>query len=107
MKTLSLFSLTALVVGCAANEPSTDDNPFTKNLDNDGKEDSAYLNPDGTEVEIDLEGDVQGPAYKLADAPGTIGQFATSYFRKKQKMYIESVAEGSSAKDIAEWLSGR
>ncbi|MDB4958980.1 MAG: hypothetical protein JWO36_6549 [Myxococcales bacterium] len=106
MRTLGLFSLTSLVIGCAAQEPSADPNPFLGNMENDGKEDSAYLNPDGTEVEIDLEGDVAGQAYQLPDAPATIGQFAMTYFRKKGTMYIESLAEDATAKDRAEWLVG-
>jgi hypothetical protein len=96
--------MTALVIGCAAQEPSPDNNPFLQDMENDGKEDSAYLNPDGTEVEIDLEGDVTGQAYQLADAPATLGQFAMTYFRKKGTMYIESLAEDATARDRAEWL---
>ncbi len=103
-KTWLALPAALLAVGCAA--PATDDaiNPFTQNMENDGKEDSAYLNPDGFEVEVDLEGDVIGPAYRLADAPATIGQYATTFFRKSETMYIESLAEDASADDKAEWL---
>lgn len=96
--------LAAIAAGCASEATPQDDNPFLQNLDDSGKEDSAYLNPDGVEVEVDLEGDVTGPAYKLADAPATIGQFAMTYFRKKEVMYFESLAEDATAKDRAEWL---
>jgi hypothetical protein len=104
MRKLHAFSLAALVAGCTSHEPGGGDNPFTQNMDNDGKEDSAYLNPDGAEVEVDLEGDVTGPASQLMDAPASLGQFALTYFRKKEVMYIESLAEDASAPDRAEWL---
>ena len=94
----------SLAVGCASEATPQEDNPFLQNMENDSKEDSAYLNPDGVEVEVDLEGDVEGPAYKLLDAPATIGQFAMTYFRKKEIMYFESLAEDATAKDRAEWL---
>jgi hypothetical protein len=94
----------SLAVGCASEATPQADNPFLQDMENDGKEDSAYLNPDGVEVEVDLEGDVAGPAYKLPDAPATIGQFAMTYFRKKEIMYFESLAEDATAKDRAEWL---
>src|SRR4051812_35754139 len=98
-KTLSAL---ALIAGCASQEPASD-NPFNQNLDNDGKEDSAYMNPDGVEVEVDIEGDVTGQSYQLAEAPASIGQFALTYFRKKEMMYIESLAEDASTKNRAEW----
>lgn len=98
-KTLSLLLLAA----CAA-DPATGKNPFTEDMADDGKEDSAYLNPDGTEVEIDLEGDVTGADTQVADAPAVLGQFAMTYFRKKNVMYIESLAEDASAAGRAEWL---
>jgi hypothetical protein len=62
------------------------------------------MNPDGIEVEIDIEGDVEGPEYRLKDAPAEIGQFALTYFRKQEKMYIESLAEDASAISRAERL---
>ena len=98
-KTLCLLLLAA----CAA-DPATGKNPFTEDQSDGGKEDSAYLNPDGTEVELDLEGDVTGPADQVADAPAQLGQFAMTFFRKKNTMYIESLAEDASAGGRAEWL---
>jgi hypothetical protein len=94
---------TCLALGCTSPAPDQGPNPFTQSMENDGKEDSAYLNPDGFEVEVDLEGDVTGPAYRLADGPATIGQYATTFFRKNETMYIESIAEDASAGDKAEW----
>ena len=99
----SLLSL--LAFGCSAQDAAPEaDNPFTADLTDDGKEDSAYLNPDGAEVEIDLEGDVTGASsYQVDDAPATLGQFALTYFRKKNQMYIESLAEDATADARAEW----
>ncbi|HTJ46968.1 MAG TPA: hypothetical protein VL463_32920 [Kofleriaceae bacterium] len=105
-KTLAILSTLAASVatGCASEAVDDGPNPFLQNMDNDSKEDSAYLNPDGVEVEVDIEGDVTGPAYRLNDGPATLGQFATTYFRKKETMYIESIAEQATAPDRAEWL---
>jgi len=80
------------------------DNPFLQNMDEDGKADSAYFNPDGVEVEVDLEGDVAGPEFRLPEAPAALGQYALTFFRKKETMYIESLAEDATARDRAEWL---
>ena len=98
------LSLACVAAGCAGEGSGSEDNPFLQDLSDSGKEDSAYMNPDGIEVEIDLEGDVEGPAYRLKDAPAEIGQFALTYFRKQEKMYIESLAEDASAVSRAEWL---
>lgn len=73
-------------------------------MDDDGKADSAYFNPDGVEVEVDLEGDVAGPDFRLREAPAALGQYALTYFRKNETMYIESLAEDATASDRAEWL---
>jgi hypothetical protein len=62
------------------------------------------MNPDGIEVEVDLEGDVEGPDYRLKDAPAEIGQFALTFFRKQEKMFIESLAEDATTTNRAEWL---
>ena len=98
----SLIAVMALGCGSeGASDPG--DNPFTADLSDSGKEDSAYLNPDGAEVEIDLEGDVTAADYQLDTAPAALGQFALTYFRKKELMYIESLAEDASADDRAEW----
>src|SRR5438477_11164408 len=80
-----------LLGACAAAPSSPADNPFLQNQDDDGKEDSAYLNPDGTEVEVDIEGDVTGTSFQIGDAPALLGQFALTDFRKSNTMYIESL----------------
>jgi hypothetical protein len=45
--------------------------PLPQDQSNDGKEDSAYLNPDGIEVEVDLQGDVTAPSYRIMDGPAS------------------------------------
>lgn len=106
-KTLAALSLSCSVLaaaGCANEAVDDQDNPFLQDQSDDGKADSAYMNPDGIEVEVDLEGDVEGPAYRLQDAPVDIGQYAMTYFRKSETMYIESLAEDGTASNRAEWL---
>src|SRR5258708_5067832 len=101
-KSLSAAWFAVLISACTSSP--ADDNPFNQNMDDSGKEDSAYMNPDGTEVEVDLEGDVTGSSSEVASAPADLGQFALTYFRKKEVMYIESLAEDASAADRPEWL---
>ncbi len=106
MRKLLASSVLAVMAvgGCSAeDQASSADNPFTADLTDDGKEDSAYLNPDGAEVEIDLEGDVVGSEYQLDDGPASIGQYALTFFRKTETMFIESLAEDASTSDRAEW----
>ena len=104
-KTLGMLSLAILATtGCSADSDEAGDNPFLGDLSDSDKEDSAFMNPDGIEVEVDLEGDVEGPAARLIDGPIDIGQYALTFFRKKEVMYIESLAEDGTAADRAEWL---
>ena len=100
--TLSLSLVSALALGCATS--GEDGNPFLEDQSNPGKEDTAYLNPDGIEVEVDLEADVVASAYKLPDAPATLGQFAMTYFRERGTFYLESLAEDASSDTRVEWL---
>jgi hypothetical protein len=102
--TLAFFCMLA-AAGCGAPiDDSASKNPFLQDQSNDGKEDSAYMNPDGVEVEVDLEGDVDAPTYRVADGPAVLGQFALTYLRKRHDVYLESLAEDSTADDRAEWL---
>ncbi len=104
------ITIPALMLACSTSEsprgPADDaaDNPFLQDQSNSGKADTAYLNPDGIEVEVDLEGDVSAPAYRLLESPTFIGQFATTYLRKRGEFYLESLAEDSTSKDRVEWL---
>ncbi len=100
-----------LAVACGA-EPADDDgaaadelsNPFLDDLSNRGKEDSQYQNPDGVEVEVDLEADVQGPGWRMPTAPAMLGQYAMTYLRKQGEFYLESLAEDATSKERVEWL---
>jgi hypothetical protein len=80
------------------------DNPFLVDQSNEGKADTHYVNPDGIEVEVDLEADVEAPTYKLADAPTMLGQFALTYLRKHGEFYLESLAEAEGSESRVEWL---
>jgi hypothetical protein len=96
--------LLTFLAGCGAPiEGSDATNPFLQDQSNDGKADTAYLNPDGIESEVDIEGDVTGPTYRLPDGPAVLGQFALTYLRKRGDVYLESLAEDSTADDRAEW----
>ncbi|MSP59573.1 MAG: hypothetical protein EXR72_04380 [Myxococcales bacterium] len=98
-----VLSLSVVVAGCGTVEVDGA-NPFLEDQSNEGKEDTGYLNPDGVEVEVDLEGDVVGPTYRLPDAPAEIGQFALTYLRHRKEMYLESLAEDATSDARAEWL---
>jgi len=104
--TLSGALLAALVlVGCASDaEAPSPDNPFLMDQSAEGKADTAYVNPDGIEVEVDLEADVEAPSYKLPYAPAMLGQFALTYLRERGQFYLESLAEATGASSRVEWL---
>jgi hypothetical protein len=96
--------LTALIILCGVTETQDEPNPFLEDMSNAGKEDTAYMNPDGIEVEVDLEGDVEAPSYRLYDAPAEVGQFALTYLRKRGEFYLESLAEDATSDRRVEWL---
>ncbi|MDY0001984.1 MAG: proprotein convertase P-domain-containing protein [Polyangia bacterium] len=92
--------------GCGSTSDPGDDspNPFLEDQSNLGKADSAYLNPDGIEVEVDFEADVEATSWRIHDAPADLGAFAMTYFRKKDEFYLESLAEDANAGRRVEWL---
>jgi Somatomedin B domain len=105
----SFAAIPALVFACSSgdNGPGSGDsgpNPFLQDQSNPGKADSAYLNPDGIEVEVDVEADVTSPAYRVRESPLYVAQFATTFLRERGEFYIESLAEDSTNKDRVEWL---
>ena len=101
---LTALSFAALTLyGCGGATDDAVENPFLADQSDDGKADSAYMNPDGIEVEVDLEGDVEGPDYRIKEGPIEIGQYVLTYFRKQEVMYIESLAEDGTAANRAEW----
>jgi len=79
-------------------------NPFLEDQSNRGKADTAYQNPDGIEVEVDLEADLIGAEYFIFEAPAELGQFALTYLRKRGEFYLESLAEDSTSENRVEWL---
>lgn len=102
------FSLAVMIGACAGDaeviggdEPG--DNPFLADPAG-GKEDSQYLNPDGIEVEIDVEADIEAPAWKMRVAPGVLAQYAMTWLRAEKILYLESVAEDASSADRVEWF---
>ncbi len=106
MRTLS-WTVCLLVAACGGGEgqaPEDTDNPFLQDQQNLGKQDTLYLNPDGIEVEVDLEAEIEGPPYQLPRGPATQGQFALTYLRKRGHFYLESLAEDASSRDRVEWL---
>jgi hypothetical protein len=88
-------------------DESSESNPMLAIENESPKEDTAYVNPYGKEVEIDLEADVQVTGYgDVRKAPAELAQFALTYFRKKGTIYIEQLAESVSSADRVEWRIG-
>lgn len=99
------LALMILASGCSDGTTAEEagPNPFLDELANFSKEDTQYVNPDGIEVEIDIEADVDTPSYKLKAAPAILGQFAMTYLRKRGDFYLESLAEDATSQDRVEW----
>ena len=93
-------------LGCADLESDEEANPFLEDMSNGGKEDTGYLNPDGIEVEVDLEGDVEAPSFRLFEAPAEVGQFAMTYLRHRGQFYLEGLAEDATSDERVEWQVG-
>jgi hypothetical protein len=105
------LALALLFAGCAGGPSNTtDDNAF---LDGeravDGKEDTGYQTSlkGGSEVEVDLEGDVVASSWEIDRAPLEVGQFALTYLRQHNDVYLQSMAEDyAHGTDKIEWLVG-
>lgn len=118
LETLFRWTLTAaLATGCSAEgtddsasagqgtDPTVDQaNPFTAAPAGQGKEDTAYTNPDGVEVEVDIEADLEGAGFRSDRGPAELGQFAVTYLRKNGDFYMESLAEHVASRNRVEWL---
>ncbi|MBI5532357.1 MAG: hypothetical protein HY898_06565 [Deltaproteobacteria bacterium] len=105
-----LVAALALAMGCSGGgstpdeaEPAVGPNPFLEEAD-PGKADTGYQNPDGIEVEVNFEADVTASKSKLKDAPAELGQYAMTYLRKNERMYLESWAEIATSEQTVEWL---
>lgn len=110
IKLIGLASVSALAACSSAEDGSTGpsapngSNPFTQDFMDEGKADTGYVNPDGIEVEVDLEGDVTTSSYQIHESPAFLAQFATTYLRQRGEFYLESLAEDSTSADRVEWL---
>ena len=100
-----------LAAGCGAQPPReevsstpTGPNPFLEDQTNHGKEDSAYHNPDGVEVEVDIEGELEASTYSLTSGPTLIAQFAQTFLRARRMMFLQSVSDVASSPSRIEWL---
>jgi hypothetical protein len=112
-RSLVALPLAALVAcGGEVEETITDDlpgagetNPMLA-IENEGeKEDTAYVNPNGREVEVDMEADVSiSGSGDVRNAPAELGQFALTYLRKRGDFFLESLAENAGSADRVEWL---
>ena len=107
MRSMALSWLVAMALvasGCAAEDEALgSDNPFLVDQTNLSKEDTQYANPDGIEVEVDLEADVTGSSYQVDEGPAALGQFALTFLRKRGDFYLESLAETATSSDRVEW----
>jgi hypothetical protein len=113
MKHLSLVQLSLLVVlAFSACSEITEDpasslgNPFLDDWNDNNKADTLYYNPDGIEVEVDIEGDVEASAYNLYEGPAELGQYAVTNLRKSGQFYLESLAEDATSEERVEWQIG-
>ena len=104
-------TIPALALACSSSSSgpsqpgSTEKNPFLENQAPSGKADTAYTNPDGIEVEVDIEADAESTSYRLLESPLYVAQFATTYLRQRGEFYLESLAEDSTSKQRVEWFS--
>jgi hypothetical protein len=98
------LALILLPVGCVDDgDPTDEGNPFLADQTEGGKEDTAYSNPDGFEVEVDFEADVVASSYRIFDAPADLAQYALTYFRNRNEFYLESIAEVATSDTRVEW----
>ena len=102
-------AIASFIVNCSrerendkANSPRK--NPFTEDLTQRDKADTAYINPDGIEVEVDIEADVEAPSDRIKHAPAELGQFAMTHLRKTSQFYLEGLAEDATSPSRVEWL---
>lgn len=92
------------VAACGTNQIEEPSNSNPSSVGASGKVDTAYYNPDGLEVEIDLEGDIVAPEALVKAGPAELGQYALTYLRTHGQMYIESLAEAATSARYTEWL---
>ena len=103
---LPVWSLALALAACTNVPPNgpVATNPFLEDLVDDDKADTGYHNPDGIEVEVDLESDIDLTGGDRSLGPARLGEFALTYLRKRGHFYLESLAEDASSDDRVEWL---
>lgn len=109
-----LAILSFLMLGCSARVENAQPVPdvasaFTdgEQVAEDAKNDTGYVTSlDAAEVEFDIEGDIDAENWDQ-EAPLQIGQFALTYLRQNNDVYIQSLAEDyANGGDSVEWLDG-
>ena len=75
-------------------------NPFLSNYEKD----TGYVNLKGVEVEVTLEADLT-PEYSLQmrRGPVELAQFAVTFLRKRQNLFLEILGEDATAAENVEW----
>jgi hypothetical protein len=102
-----LLALAACEGTASPSTPGFDEdapNPLLEAPVTPGKADTAYFNPDGIEVEVDIEADLDAPDFRKASGPAILGQFALTYLRQRREIYLESLAEQATGGRRVEWL---
>jgi hypothetical protein len=104
---VTLLPLLFALPACDGAGPGSDDDAFLDGETSAGKFDTGYQTSlDAREVEVDIEGDVSAPSYDLQRAPLDVGQFALTYLRKNNDVFIQSLAEDyAHGTDQIEWLA--
>ncbi len=101
----SLLGFGLSLLGCHPGSGSAaDQNPFLEITAFDGKEDTGYLNALGREAHLTIEADIEAPRRSIFAAPAELAQFAVTYLRIREKIYVEILAEAVDASERTEWL---
>ncbi|MBW2702713.1 MAG: proprotein convertase P-domain-containing protein [Deltaproteobacteria bacterium] len=101
---LVFLSASLTLSACGESEEDLGSNPLLDEMIDPGKADTAYYNPEGIEVEVDMEGDIEAPTYKIFDGPAELGQYAMTYLRNRGQFYLEGLAESATSDERVEWL---
>jgi len=107
---VSVVLAMGLGIGCTSGAPTEGPSgglfADAENHAGDSKYDTGWVSSlDATEVELDLEADVEHGTYWDPKAPLKVGQFALTYLRTHSDVFIQSLAEDySDGGDSVEWL---
>jgi hypothetical protein len=104
---IGILAAAGLVFGCVeGGEVDFGSNPFLEDGDDEGKEDTGYVNLRGYEVEVTIEADVIASESRIFDAPADLAQYAVTNLRSRQRIYLEILAEDADAPDRVLWQVG-